>query len=169
MAEPKKDSLTKMSEALGTTFESQDLIVRKEEPVAVAVNLEEEEKVFLDQDYIRNNIKDLIKSSKMVMEKLEQDIMLGSSPRLHEVYATLLTSVTNAHKELAELNKNVVDVKFKKEKANAVGKGAGGGFSGKDKTIPLTAAQLSEMLQSARDNSTMNNIKVDFKVSEEDK
>ena len=162
----KKDSLEKISDALGTTFESSELVPVVEEVKTVCVDLESEPPVFLDQDYLRNDIKELIRNSKAVMEKLEQDIMMGSSPRLHEVYATLVSSVMNAYKELNELNKNVVDAQVKKEKASG---GGGGKKFSNDGTIPLTASQLSEMLQNARDSSSMNNIKVDFKVSENDK
>ena len=171
--EPKKDSLEKISEALGTTFESSDLEISstqlatvEESPKAVAVPKQEEE-MYADEDYLRADLKDLISKSKKVLDTLGKDIMLGSQPRLHEVYATLLNSTVAAYKELGDLNRNMAETQVKMKKINSSGKPIAS--AGKDGTIPLTANQLSLMLENARKNSSMNEITVDFKVSEDDK
>lgn len=175
MEEPKKDSLEKISEALGTTFESADLetVTTQLEPIqefqtAVAVP-EQPEEMYADKEYLRNDLKALIDKSKKVLDTLGKDIMMGSSPRLHEVYATLLNSTVTAYRELGELNKNIAETQVKIQKINSSGKGGGGSGGSKDGTIRLTAPQLSQMIETARKNSTMNEITVDFKVSEDDK
>ena len=166
MDDVKKDSLTKISDALNTTFESTDLVPVKNEPKEIAVNQQEVEEVFEDQQYLREDLKKLIEDSKVVLGKLGQDIMLGATPRMHEVYATLLDSTVRAYKEISELNKAMFDAKIKKQKLIGGGKSSGGN---KSNTVALTAGQLQEIIERARKNSSMNAIEVDFKVSEEDK
>ena len=165
MDDVKLNSLEKISEALGTTFESADIVPVKKEPKEIAVS-QTAEAVFEDQEYLREDLKNLIEDSKVVLGKLGQDIMIGSTPRAHEVYATLLDSIVRTYKEISELNRAMVDVQLKKQKMNNTGKG---GAAKTNNTLSLTAGQLSEMIESARKNNSMNDIKVDFTVSEDDK
>ncbi len=109
-----------------------------------------------DQEYMRKEIKLVITSAKTVMKKLETDIKVGSHPRSHEVYAKMVQSVTDALRELRELNKTILDVK-KEGNENSGGNG---------KKIALTGSQLLDLIDNARKNSQMNAIEADFTIDE---
>jgi hypothetical protein len=171
MDDENRDSFEKISDALGTTFEQEaepvtkELEVVQEKKSALTVSEDFGSVMFEDQEYLRNDLKDLIDSSKRVMAKLEQDIKIGANPRSHEVYSEMVSSTLRAYNELRELNKSMFDARFK---VNGLKGGKKSTKSG-DGTIELTAAQLSELMSKAKKDSSTNAIEVDFKVSEDKK
>jgi len=116
--------------------------------------------VIKDQDYLEEEIKELIDNSKTVLQKLQNDIKIGSPARMYEVYAELLNSVLNQYKELRELNKMIESMKIM----------SGAGFrpsvEEKDNKISLTSDQLIDVVNKAKKNSQLNAIDASFEIEE---
>lgn len=160
-----KDSMEKISEVLGTTFEEdiskinnqiatiedkKSEIITKTSDNAIAIILD-------DQEELRAGLKNLIKLNVEMLETLKADQKIGSSPYLSQVASLLTSSITSIYKELRELNQYVTDTKIKTGQM-------GLGDIGKNDKVELTTDQLSDMLTKARQNSSMNEIKVDFEI-----
>lgn len=116
--------------------------------------------VMLDQDFIRDELKTLIIGARTVLTKLESDIKIGTAPRVYEVYARLIDSVTLQYRELRELNRDVANISIEQGKFNI------GGMN-KGETIALKPEQLIDIIEAAKEKSQMGDIEVDFKVEDD--
>lgn len=160
--------LNKMSEAFGTTFESEDnvekikneieIIDQKKNAIAekdiASISLE-------DQKFLQDDLKTLIMISRTVLSRLEADIKIGTQARTYEVYARLLDAVTNQYKELRELNKTIVDIQLERNKLlepqnNNIN----------NNKISLTPEQLLNMVDKARESSSLNKIEATFTIQD---
>jgi hypothetical protein len=114
-----------------------------------------------DKEFLNNETKDLIKNGKLVLEKLQNDIKIGCSPRMFEVYADLLRSIILSLKELRDLNKMILDVEMfqvdpaKDQKANV--------------NVHLTGRELLEMINGAKATNQMNSVSTDFEIVDDTK
>lgn len=112
----------------------------------------------VDQEYLLTDIKTLIQINRNVLEKLDQDIKIGSDARKYEVFAELSTSIVNQYRSLIELNKIIYDAKKKEElQANMIAP------KEKDKIV-MSHTQLIDMIQTARDSNQMKKIDIKFDV-----
>ena len=156
----KLGSLDKIAETLGTTFEMQEI-----EKINTDLKKYEKAKVdigslmFEDQVEIREGLKDVINRTKGVMEKLDADILIGTSPYAAQVISLLTTSLVNCYKELTSINSLIFEAKLKTNQLQF-------GDIKKDDKIELTSEQLTNLIDSAKKNSSMNNIEVKFDVGE---
>ena len=115
--------------------------------------------VLADQEYMRNHLKTIIINTNTVINKLENEIKIGTHPRTHEVYGKLIQALTGAIKELRELNTTIVELKMKDNRLdNNIA----------NKKISLTANQLLDMIDKAKKSSQINAIEVDFTVDEKE-
>ena len=111
-----------------------------------------------DEEYMRFEIKTLIQGSRMIMDKLEKDIKIGSQPRVFEVYSALLKTTFDGLKELRELNRTVVDLEIESNKPSS----ETGIINNTTNNILLSSKDLFKMIQSAKDNNSMKAVEAKF-------
>lgn len=159
--------LDKMASVLDTTFidstkkEVVELQTKKNE-----VKLSMTELSLLDiedREYIRNNIKMLITSTEMVLERLNEGVRIGATGAMIEGIAQVINAVAGLYKELREINTSFVKLnieaaklKLKEPKDNA------GGFSADGNKITMTTKQLFQLVKDsqkdAKENSCLKSI-----------
>jgi len=112
-------SFDKISRKLNTTFEQSAQDVEKQLQTVDLKKKELQQQVIekkqvaiKDQEYLLFEIKSLIQITLSVLERLDQDLKIGSESRKFEVFATLTNSVTMQLKELRELNKMIADMEI---------------------------------------------------------
>lgn len=96
-----------------------------------------EKRLIEDKEFLQEEIKFMIGQGKMVLDKIQKDLKVGSQPRMFEVYGSVYTSVMNAMRELRELNKNVADVDIKTNPNQQ-----------KSTNVQMTASELSKLIKS---------------------
>lgn len=111
-----------------------------------------------DEEYMRFELKTLIQGSRMIMDKLERDIKIGSQPRVFEVYSALLKTTFDGLKELRELNKTVTDLQIESDKP----KTDVGTINNTTNNILLTGKDLFAMIKNAKDNNSLNTVEAKF-------
>jgi hypothetical protein len=102
------------------------------------------------------------------MDKLQQDIKIGTAPRMFEVYATLANSKLTGIKELRELKKVVLETKIKL-RLGLDGNGDPVRPDVKNLTVNnfnMSSAQLDEFIKGVKANSELNMIDTKFNVEE---
>ncbi|MFW6219658.1 MAG: hypothetical protein ACOCZ5_00135 [bacterium] len=124
-------------------------------------NIKQNLVVMNDVSYIKEELIGLISSSKNILEKLEDDIKVGSPARMYEVYASLLNSITNELKELRQLNYEVAQLEVEQHKKKTLDDLQ----NPKDKIL-LSSSALLDMIHSAGKVSEMNKIEADFKIED---
>ncbi len=120
-----------------------------------------------DKEYIAMELKMIIQNSRNILDVLEQDIKIGTQPRYHEVYATLTKSIIDGLKELRELNQTVVQLRLQKEKIELkrISSSQNNNLQiGTQVNMNLTGKDLFKMIESAKTNSSLNAIDVDFEL-----
>lgn len=157
------ESFDKISEELGTTFSADDIDGMKEELAIIdskKTDLIEkiDDESLTDEGFLRTELKTLIIGARIVLQKVQSDIKIGTPAKTVEAYAKLLAEVRDTYKELRELSLSVHDAKkdLGKIDINNVG----------NKKIPLTANQLLELVEKAKENSEMNKIDANFEIEE---
>lgn len=107
-------------------------------------------------EYMEFEIKNSITNLESILDKLSQDIKIGSPPRMYEVYATLQSSKTTMIKELREIQKMLMDYKIKNKTIQQP--------AGITNNITLTSKALLDMINSAKENNSMNEIQAEFDI-----
>ena len=113
-----------------------------------------------DEDYLRFELKTLIQGSRMIMDKLERDIKIGSQPRVFEVYSALLKTTIDGLKELRELNKTVTDLEIESNKpktANDLHT-----INNTTNNVILTGKDLLSMIKGAKEMNQLNSVEAVF-------
>ncbi len=116
-----------------------------------------------DQTFLVDEIKSLIKSTTSVLEKLEQDIRIGTPVRSHEVYAILANSKVNQLKELRDLYRTIMEMAIfdpnsehnKKEEQ-------------KTDEINMTATDFLKIIKQAQKESSLNKIDANYEIVDRD-
>jgi len=168
MITPEEEAFEGVNELFGTTYDeatAEKAVVKIEKEITSIVDKKEEIKNNLvtmqDTPYIRQEIMSLVQSSTMIVGKLETDLKVGSPARMYEVYATLLNSVTNALKELRQLNLDVANLEVDQTKKMTIED-----VKGPDDKISLSAGDLLKMVKAAGENSEISQIDADFKIED---
>ena len=115
------DSYDKISESLNTTFvTSGDAEFAELEKDLVAFEAKKhelqefvakrKELTLEDAGYLQLEHKTLYQNARLVLDKLQTEIKQGSSPRMYEVYAQLMSTAMTGLKELRELNKLILEI-----------------------------------------------------------
>lgn len=167
-----KSSIDKLNDAFDTTFKEDidqaekdiEQIEERKNALVKQVETKEMSITFQDQQYMLMELKTLIQSTTNVLDKLEQDIRIGSPPRMYEVYATLTNSKTMQLKELRELNKMILEMSIFKEDE----KDSGGQKLGKD-SVTMTTKGLLDIIKQAQKENSMNKVEVEFDILENEK
>ena len=115
-----------------------------------------------DKSYLQTEIKDVVGCGKNVLDKLQEEIKVGSSPRIYEVYATLMNSVICGLKELRELNKTVYDIETIRNDLDE------GGPKTTNVNIVMDAKELLQHITDATKNNELNAVEADFSVQGEE-
>lgn len=126
-----------------------------------------------DEEYLRFELKTLVQGSRLIMDKLERDIKIGSQPRIYEVYSALLKTTIDGLKELRELNNNVTNFKVIADKpklamiqaANSA-KLPAPTVNNTTTNVILTGKDLLSMIKSAKDESTIHAIDATFEFGD---
>jgi len=162
-------SMEKISEVLNTTFEQDMAVANKQLEIiaakkSIVAKKEAEGSIILDdQEEIKNGLRSVISNLEQVMQKLQDDIKIGSKTFSHQVYSQCASVLVESYRELAEINKNIFDCRFKvqtmKDKATPNAKS-------NDDSLTLTHEQVISMIDKARQSSSVNAIDATFKVVE---
>ena len=113
-----------------------------------------------DADFLTKEIKSLVLSSRDVLQRLDDEIKIGSNGRMWEVYAGMMNAISNQYKELRQLNESVVKFNIEQKHKNI------GDVQGGDK-IALTADQLLDMVRAASEKSEINKVEANFTIEDE--
>jgi hypothetical protein len=131
-----------------------------------------------DVDYLELEMKSAVESIDTVMTKMEDDIKIGSPPRMYEAFSQLASAKVTALKELFNFRRGVAETKLKAKyllvhnEANKIKERAVLLKNKKEdkpvniNTINITSKELLEMAQSAQQNSELNEIDTNFDVSD---
>lgn len=154
------DSFDAISKNFDTSFSAApvlaqiqaELVESEEKTKELKQFIQEKKEVTLeDKEYLQKETKNLIANGKTVLTTLESEIKQGSSPRIYEVYAQLMSTVMGGLREMRELNKMVLDIDRTNamiNDPNPVG----------TVNITMSSRELGDMLTKARKDSTMNAI-----------
>lgn len=112
-----------------------------------------------DQEYIDEELKTLITSSKTVLKKLEQDCKIGASARQFEVYFQGINSIASLIKELRDLNRMLFDLSIIKDDPEE--------NEDDSKNNNFTAGQLLSLVKEAQKDKENEAIEIDFDLSED--
>jgi hypothetical protein len=157
-------SFDKISDVLGSSFVGEEIVEDVKEILEEKKDLVESGGLTLDDaEFMKDKIQNSIKNLEDVLEILKKDLKIGTAPRYYEVYATMENAKMNSIKELREMNKIILDLKFKLEKGKIAGP--------KNLTVNynLTSKDVSKMIEDAKKNNSLKKIKADFKIEDEEK
>jgi len=133
-----KDTFNGLAEAFDMNNEfNMPEEVKEFENKKTALVASADKRLIEDKEFLQEEIKFMIEQGKMVLDKIQKDLKVGSQPRMFEVYGSVYTSVMNAMKELRELNKNVADVSIKTNPEQQQ----------KTNNIQMTASELSKLIK----------------------
>lgn len=110
-----------------------------------------------DADFLDREMKSVMLSSRRVLEIVEKNIKIGSSPRDVEVYSSLISSITGQFKELRNLNESMAKFVLENKKQNL-------DEVKEDHKMMLSSNDALNMLMQARTNSKTNAIDADFDI-----
>ena len=111
-----------------------------------------------DYNFVTSEIKSLIFSSRSVLNTLEQDIQVGASARMYEVYAQLLNSVTGTIRELIQMNQGIAELHLKDKKIEKT-----------DGKRSLTAEKVMDIIANAvKERTPMDAVDAEFTIEEEE-
>ena len=116
-----------------------------------------------DGELIRAEIHEMIASSKVILERLEETLQIGAPPRAFEVYATLMNSRLSGLKELKDLSKTEIEVKVLNNKGQA-----DGNTTNNTLVMMMNSSELDDMIKKVDDQNSLNEISTDFDVNEGD-
>ena len=104
-----------LDEKFGSTFELEEksiVPVVEEKPKTFEVNNQAPDELE-DSKYITSELEMTIESISDVMDKLGEDIKIGSPPRMYEVYAKLVEAKIKAIDSMTNKSKANLDAKIK--------------------------------------------------------
>jgi hypothetical protein len=94
------------------------------------------------------------------MDKLQQDLKIGSTPRQNEVFGQLANAKSNAIRELIFMNKAILEAKVRMRKKETP----------KNMTVNnlnLSSSDLLKLVNNAKKNNSLKGVEAKFKISEE--
>lgn len=159
------DVYENISSSLDTIFDGEETkeIVEVKEQLGKCSDLMNNDMKEIDLDdatYIRDEIKNLIGNLNQAMDKLQQELKIGSTARQNEVFGQLGNAKTNALKELTTMNKVVLEARVKLRKGNTP----------KNMTVNnlnLTSSDLLKLVNNAKKNNSLKDIEANFKIADE--
>jgi hypothetical protein len=159
------ESFDKIAGELGSTFDPQKEFDKQTDKITKVKNKlvckDAENLTLEDVEYMELELKEVLMGLQRVMDTLEQEIKIGAKAIMFEVYSTLTNSKINAVRELRELRKIIVDIKFKNKKSEDKEKSPN--------NVTMVFNSISDVLEAsknARKNSSLNSIDADFKIEE---
>lgn len=120
--------------------------------------------IIADESYIRFKMMELIESSTRVLEKLEDEIKVGTGDRTFEVYSELADSVNKQLVALTDMNSAVEKAKLERKKLLLKEKAITVGSFKENTKIAMTASQINALIRDATEASELKEIDAHFKV-----
>ena len=114
-----------------------------------------------DAEFLEREMKSVMLSSRRVLETVEKNIKIGSSPRDIEVYSGLINSITGQFKELRNLNESMAKFVLENKKQNLE-------EVKEDHKMMMSSNDALELYMKAKTNSSMETINADFDILDDD-
>lgn len=168
MGEKKKletnDVYENISNSLDTSFDGEEVeelveVKEQSDKCKELVTVDDSPKL-VDEDYIREEVKNLVNNIEVAMSKLQQDIRIGSPARQHEVFGQLANAKVNVLKELITMNKIKMEAKLKAEKKEVP----------KNMTVnnvQLTSSEMLKMIKDSKSKNSLKNVEAKFDIKSE--
>ena len=97
-----------------TTF-MQEKIHENNTPTEI-IEPEKEDRAENDYEYARNNLKKIIETGSMALQELSSIASTSESPRAFEVFAQMVKNLSDANKDLLEIQKKLKMLKGEEKK-----------------------------------------------------
>ena len=110
-----------------------------------------------DAEFLEREMKSVMLSSRRVLETVEKNIKIGSSPRDIEVYSGLINSITGQFKELRNLNESMAKFVLENKKQNL-------DEVKEERKMMMSSTDALDMLIRARSNNHTNSVDADFDI-----
>lgn len=150
-----------ISESLDTSFDGEEVqeLVDVKNQALKCQDISSD--VFLDdEDYIRTELMSLISTLEVAIDKMQQNLKIGSHARDNEVFGQLCNAKVNAVKELTAMNKAKLDAKVKLNKVKI----------SQNMNVTnniMSSSDLLKFVNDASKNSSLKGIKAKFKIEDE--
>jgi hypothetical protein len=154
--------ITSSSEINLSAIDKQIQVIEdKKKEIITFANDKKDVMTLKDQQYLEDNIKEVIELSLKSLRIVQMDIRIGVSPRVIECFSQLSDSLVNQIRELRELGRQALELKLL----------SNGGEIDKPKNdnIVMSSSQLMFLISEAKNNSELNKIDAEFKIQDEDK
>lgn len=114
-----------------------------------------------DMKFMEKEIKNCINSINTVMEKLEEDIRIGSPPRMYEVFSDLARTKVGSVRELRLLQETISEIKFK-----MMNQDSGNGGTINNNNVFISSSDMTQLIKKAKKNSSVNKIEPNFDLED---
>lgn len=159
-----------ISNSLDTEFDGEEVeeiveVKEQAESVSQLVQKNEDDDIVSmpDEAYIRLELQSLISSIEVAMDKIQQNLRIGSPPRDNEVLSQLAMAKNSSIKELIAMNKALLDAKVKLAK---IKKSPSGSVTNNNMFVG-NSSDLLKMVNSAKKNNSLKKVKAEFNITNE--
>lgn len=118
---------------------SNEIIVAEDEPKGLTSDVE------IDYNYVRQNLKELIETTKVATDSILQVASESDQPRAYEVVSELIKTALEANAKLTELQKQMQIIRKEKKKTGNTTVNA---ENVTNNTVMVSTKDLQEMLKS---------------------
>lgn len=163
----KKDLFDKLADLADTEYETEigksisaaneQMQLVDQQKQEITKKLDSKQLVLKDQEYIDLELKTLIQTTVTVLNKLAEDIRIGSHARQFEVYATLANSLKDQIRELRDMNRMLAEMEMFQSPEE------------KDKStvnINMTGKEMIEMYRELQKNIEINRVDAEFEIED---
>lgn len=157
-----------LDEALNTEYKEESKTLQEYKQDAKEIEerknqfiAKQENMIFEDRTYLRDELKDIIKSAKSVLEKLKKDIKIGTDSKKYEAYAKVLEAIGKQYYSLLDLNRYAFEAYVEAHQIHPT-------ENKKSNKIEMDANQLLDLINKAKEDSQMNEIDAHFDVVDTD-
>jgi len=162
------DVYENISNSLDTTFDGEEIEelveVKEQSDKCKEIVTSNSDTNLTDEVYIREEIKSLVSNIEVAMTKLQQDIRIGSPPKLSEVFGQLANAKANVIKELITMNKAKLDAKLKIMKLNKATTPKNVSVTN---NMNVSSSELLKMVNGAKKNNSLKKIEAKFNIESE--
>jgi|SRR6478752_5428612 len=130
-----------------------DLPPRKARPLQIVQANTANADIENDYTYARTNAYDIIEKGVNALEDLTEIARQSQHPRSYEALSTLITSLTNANKQILDIQKDLKKIKEQKDAANNAP--AGGDINIQQAVFVGTTAELLKLRKQVNANTAI--------------
>lgn len=114
--------------------------------------------LLMDQEFLRDQTKTLLMNCRVVLNRLESEIKIGSDSRIYEAYSKIIDSTTRLITELRMLNLDIVKV----NKDNITPD-----KNLLNKKMKMSMSEVMEMIVNASNNNQTKKVDANFTIVDE--